>query len=345
MNTDVSLEKPKRILIIRPDRIGDVVLSTPIPRELKKAYPDCFIGVLLREYTKDIYTNNPNVDQIIIDSEENNLKYKINLIKEIRSYKFSHAFMLLTTERMNWILFFAGIKYRIGVGHKFYQFITNTKSVYRRKYIPLRHEADYCMDMARNIGVKTENLDTEIHLSADEKALIGSLREKFKNGKKILIGIHSTSGNSSPNWKPAKYRELSEKLKSFNNVQLLVTDLDVSNEIINIEGVLYPLKKTLRELIRIISTLDLLISSSTGPMHIAGALKIPTVSLFCPLPACSPELWSPKGNKAINILPDEEYCSKVCSGNPKQCYFEGEGGISVERIFVEVKKFLFLKSN
>ena len=124
------------------------------PRELKKAYPDCFIGVLLREYTRDIYVNNPNVDQIIIDSEKKDLNSKIQLIKEIRLHNFTHAFMLLPTERMNWILFFSGIKYRIGVGHKFYQFITNTKSVYRRKYIPLRHEADYCMDMARKIGVE-----------------------------------------------------------------------------------------------------------------------------------------------------------------------------------------------
>ena len=336
----MSSDSQKRILIVRPDRIGDVVLSTPIPRELKKAYPDCFIGVLLREYTRDIYANNPNVDQIIIDSEKKDLNYKIQLIKEIRSYNFTHAFMLLPTERMNWILFFSGIKTRIGVGHKFYQFITNTKSVYRRKYIPLRHEADYCMDMARKIGVETDNLDTEIHLNNEEKEFVNSLKEKFKDGKKILIGVHTTSGNSSPNWKPSAYRELILKLKSINNVQILVTDIQIPEEVQNIDGVLYPPKKTLRELIHIISTLDLLISSSTGPAHVAAALKVPTITMFCPLPACSPDLWGPKGNKAINILPDENYCGKVCSGNPKQCYFEGEGGISVEKVFKEVEMFV-----
>jgi heptosyltransferase-2 len=62
--------------------------------------------------------------------------------------------------------------------------------------------------------------------------------------------------------------------------------------------------------------------------------------MFCPLPACSPVLWSPTGNRAINILPEENYCGKVCSGNPKQCYFEGEGGISAERVFKEVEMFI-----
>jgi heptosyltransferase-2 len=241
---------------------------------------------------------------------------------------------------MNWILFFSGIKTRIGVGHKFYQLITNTKSVYRRKYIPLRHEADYCMDMARKIGVESNNLDAEIHLSNEEELFVDSLKEKFREGKKFLIGVHTTSGNSSPNWKPSAYRGLIIKLKSISNIQILVTDIQIPEEVKNIDGVLYPPKKTLRELIHIISSLDLLISSSTGPAHIAAALKVPTVTMFCPLPACSPDLWSPKGNRAINILPDENYCGKVCSGNPKQCYFEGGGGISTERVFKEVEMFI-----
>ena len=195
----MSLDKQKRILIIRPDRIGDVVLSTPIPREIKKFYPDSYIGVLLREYTKDIYVNNPHVDQIIVDLERTDLKFKLQLINEIRSHNFTHAFMLLPTERMNWILFFSGIKHRIGVGHKFYQFVTNTKSVYRRKYIPLRHEADYCMDMARKIGVISDNLDTEIYLNNEEKAFAILLKYKFSKRHKILIGNQTTSGNSVPN--------------------------------------------------------------------------------------------------------------------------------------------------
>ncbi|OGU51945.1 MAG: ADP-heptose--LPS heptosyltransferase [Ignavibacteria bacterium RIFOXYB2_FULL_35_12] len=337
-------DKQKRFLIIRPDRIGDVVLSTPIPRELKKMYPNSFVAVLLRDYTKDIYQNNPHVDDVIIDLGKKELRYKFQLIKQICSHSFTHAFMLLPTERMSWILFFAGVKYRIGVGHKFYQFLTNAKSVYRRKYIPLRHEADYCMDMARKIGVETYNLDTEIFLSQEEMQQITSLREKFGAGEQVLIGVHSTSGISSPNWKPSAYCELIVKLKSLHNVRVVITDLLIPDEIREIEGVIYPEQKDLRDLIKIISNLDLMVTSSTGPMHIAGALKVPTISLFCPLPACSPELWGPKGNKAINILPDENYCGVVCSGNPKQCYFEGVGGISVERVFNEVKGFINQKN-
>ena len=55
----MNKKKQLRILVARIDRIGDVVLSTPIPREIKRVYPDSFVSVLARHYTKDIYLNNP----------------------------------------------------------------------------------------------------------------------------------------------------------------------------------------------------------------------------------------------------------------------------------------------
>ncbi|HSW54802.1 MAG TPA: glycosyltransferase family 9 protein, partial [Ignavibacteriaceae bacterium] len=137
--------KNLRILVARIDRIGDVVLSTPIPREVKKAYPNSFVSILVKKYTKDIYLNNPNVDEIILfDGEDDNYPKSFwQLVKEIKRFKFTHAFMLLPNEKLNWILFFSDIPTRIGVGHKLYQFLSFSKYVDRKKYIPLRHEADY----------------------------------------------------------------------------------------------------------------------------------------------------------------------------------------------------------
>ncbi|MCL4551443.1 MAG: lipopolysaccharide heptosyltransferase family protein, partial [Bacteroidetes bacterium] len=70
------MSRQRRILIVRPDRIGDVVLSTPLPREIKKTFPDSFVAVLVRKYTQDIYLNNPNVDKILLidDYDDGSLK-------------------------------------------------------------------------------------------------------------------------------------------------------------------------------------------------------------------------------------------------------------------------------
>jgi heptosyltransferase-2 len=337
------LKKSKRILIVRPDRIGDVVLSTPLPREIKKRFPNSFIAVMLRKYTKDIYENNPFVDKIILidDYDDGSIKKFWKKVKEIKSYKFTHSLTLLPTERLNYLLFFAGIPYRVGVGHKLYQFLTFTRYVSRNKYIPLRHEADYCMDLARKIGVASENLETEIFLTEEEKKKSFEFRNELLNGKKFLIGVHSSSGNSSPNWKPSFYRELIEVLQGRKEIQIVITDNTIPEAIANVDGVKYPnVNKSLRESFITFYALDLLISASTGPMHICAALKVKTLSMFCPLTACSPKLWGPSGNENIVLLPSEDYCSNKCPGNPKACTFEGEGGITIDRVIIMLEECL-----
>lgn len=335
------MAKQKKILIVRPDRIGDVVLSTPLPREIKKSFPDSFVAVLIRKYTQDIYINNPNVDKIILlDDDPNDSLFK--KVRAISEFKFTHSLTLLPTEKLNYILFFAGIPYRVGVGHKLYQFLTFTRYVNRKKFIPLRHEADYCMDLARRIGVQSNNLDTEIFLTGEENQQVVQTRIELLNGKKLLIGIHSTSGNSSPNWEPAEYRKLIHHLKEQPDVSVVVTDNNVPEELTGLENILYPnINKSLRESFINFASLDLLISASTGPMHIASALKVKTLSMFCPLTACSPELWGPLGNGSKIILPEDNYCGTVCPGDPKKCTFAGAGGIDSEIVLDRLKTILY----
>lgn len=298
---------------------------------------------MLRKYTKDIYENNPYVDKIILidDYDDGSIETFWKKVSEIKNYKFTHSLTLLPTERLNYLLFFAGIPYRVGVGHKLYQFLTFTRYVSRNKYIPLRHEADYCMDLARKIGVVTENLDTEIFLTGEEKNKSLELRNDFLNGKKFLIGIHITSGNSAPNWTYSAYRELIETLTDSNDFQIVITDNKIPYPLTNLKNVLYPnINKSLRESIITFSALDLLISASTGPMHICAALKVKTLSMFCPLTACSPKLWKPLGNESRILLPLENYCSNKCPGDPKKCTFEGDGGISVNQIVSNLNNIL-----
>jgi ADP-heptose:LPS heptosyltransferase len=328
-----------RFLVCRPDRIGDVVLSTPIPRELKRKYPHSFVAVLVREYTRDIYLNNPYVDEIILyeNSDDKFWEY----VMQLRKFNFDYAFMLLPKEKLNWILFFSRIKHRIGVGHKFYQFITNTKSVYRYKYNPLRHEADYCLDMVRKVGINPESVNPEIHLTLTERITADEIKMNLCPAGEFLVGINATSGQSAPNWYPNDYRILIDKLLKVPGIKIAITDLRIPEELENINSVIYINENnSLRDSIVNLSAFDLLISASTGPMHIAAALKVKTISLFSRETACSPQLWGPLGNQAEILLPSEEDDRKYCFPNSKNYHFEGEGGISAEKVLQETLKIL-----
>lgn len=328
-------------MVARIDRIGDVVLSTPIPREIKRVRPDSFVAVLVKRYTKDIYLDNPHVDEIILYDGETEQKTFWQLVKEIKRFSFTHAFMLLPNERLNWILFFSGISNRIGVGHKLYQFLSFSRYVDRKKYIQLRHEADYCLDMVRKIGIEPKSLEPEIFLTDEEIKKRDELKSKLAPNNETLFGINTTSGKSSPNIATEEYKKLIQLLLKEDDIIVVLMDNDPSYEIKNIDGVAYPnIGLSLRESIVNFSALDALISASTGPMHICAALKVPTISLFCPLPACSPKLWGPLGNKSEIILPEENYCSNVCPGDPHICDFSGEGGIDAEKIYRRVKSYI-----
>lgn len=335
--------KNPRILITRIDRIGDVVLSTPLPRAIKKKYPECYIAVLVKIYTKDLYLNNPNVDELIVEDDEG--KSFTKLISLIRNKNFTHSLTLIPTEKINWLLFLCGIKKRIGVGNKFYQFLTNTKSVYRNKYIPLRHESDYCLDQIRKIWIKSDDLSEEIILTDEERNKSLEIKRSICKSSEYLIGINTTSGNSAPNLGVSEYIKLINNLKKIKNVKVGITEIDPQNELKQIEDIYFlNTNNNLRESIINFAALDLLISSSTGPMHICAGLNVRTLSLFCPLTACSPELWGPKGNESHIILPNDKYCSTVCPGDPKLCDFSGEGGINSEIILEKVKTILKLEN-
>ncbi len=319
-----------------------MVLSTPIPREIKKAHPNSFVSVLVKKYTKDIYINNPYVDETILydENEEGKIKFWL-LVKTLCRFKFNHAFMLLPNERLNWILFFSGINVRIGVGHKLFQILSFSKFVDRKKYIPLRHEADYCLDMVRKIGIEPQSIEPEIHLSSEETIKSDEIKKKLAPNGELLIGINTTSGKSSPNLNTKEYLNLISMLVDDKNIKVLITDNEPHESVKNINDVIYPnIGLSLREAIVNFNALDVLISASTGPMHICAALKIPTISMFCPLPACSPELWGPLGNISEIMLPEKNYCTNNCPGNPHICDLSGEGGINSEKVYIKVKSFI-----
>lgn len=331
---------PRRILIIRPDRIGDVILTTPLIRAVKKQFPDSFVGVMVGSYTKPLLQGNPHIDVIITDDPYNGDAGRTGFLRQVRllkSHRFDTGLMPLPRERHAWMMLLAGIKTRIGVGGKIYQVLTGTKTVSRKKYIPLRHEADYVMDLGRKIGVVTDDLTPELFVSDDEKM---SARAFFSDRgfdlSKPIIGINPGSNKSSPNWVPERYRQLIDKLATshqlFINVGPAGSGLDRYFSGVPDNVIVYA-PQSLREIVSLSSQLSLLVAPSTGTMHIAAALKIPTVALFCPLTACSPQLWGPLGNTAEIVFPMENYCQHQCPGDPKICPFDG---IAVETVLDRV---------
>jgi heptosyltransferase-2 len=325
--------------VVRTDRIGDVVLATPLVRALRRTFPDAFLAALVRPYARDVLVGNPHLNAILTDDPRGADAGRRGFwrkVRELRRHRFDTALLLLPTERAAWQLFWAAIPRRIGVGRKFYEVVTGMGSVSRRGYVPLRHEADYCLDLGRAIGVRAGNsaadLATEVFLTSAERDAARRELAGVRDSD-FVIGIHAGSGGSSPNWTAERWIELARTVlaTSDDGVRVLLTGEAQIPPVPRTAGLVdRRAARPLRALMADLARCDLVVAPSTGPLHVAAALGVPTIGLFCPLPACSPELWGPRGNDARVILPPPGCCPRgTCPRDPKQCRFES---IDVESV-------------
>ncbi|HCA41824.1 MAG TPA: hypothetical protein DEP28_01070 [Bacteroidetes bacterium] len=336
----------KRILIVRTDRVGDVIMITPMIRELKLKYPDSFIATLTQKNTTDILLNNPYLDEMITDDLKKETFWEVT--KKIRERKFTDGLLVMPTERAAYQMFFGGVKNRIGVGRKIYEMMTMMKSVSRNNYVPLRHEADYCMDLARRIGVETDNISPEIFLTDDEILLTRNfLKELNINSQVPNVMIHTGSKNSAPNWSEDKYFELIQKIQkeySEKGLNIFLTSIEMSESfkskiknlncgnIFIVADKLYPLRK----FISFINAMDLVVVSSTGPAHIADALKRKAVVMHCNRNVSSVKHWGTINGNSIDLEVSNEFCNLHCSKDKNNCGIEN--GITIETVLDSIKK-------
>jgi heptosyltransferase-2 len=327
--------------------VGDVVMITPMIRELRKKYPDAYIATLTQSNTANILLNNPYLDEIIIDDLTKESFFKV--VKELRRMKFTEGLMVFPTIRATYQMLFGGIKTRIGEGHRLYEVITGMRSVDRHNYAPLKHEADYCMDLARKIGVKTDNIDLEIYVTDDER------KEAYEFLKRVGVGkddlkfiLHTGNLGSSPNWSEDKYLQLIKEILALHipGNKILLTAVEMSEQFIkdataldnNIVVDISNEIMGLREFIKIISVIDLFVCNSTGPLHLADALNRKCIGINCHRLMNSVQYWGIINKNSINIEVSEEYCEKNCSHDKKICAFEN--GISVDQVINGIKTLI-----
>jgi len=156
------------ILIVRTDRIGDVVLTTPAIKALRGAYPAARISVLVSQATFDLVNGNPYVDEILVDDrlgKHKGLLGSMRLAWEIRSKHFDLAILYHTKRRYNWACFTARIPCRLGYKNNKFGFLL-THPIKDVRHLGLKHEAKYCMDVLKAIGIENEDLDVFVPLQS-----------------------------------------------------------------------------------------------------------------------------------------------------------------------------------
>ena len=191
------LDEAKKILIVRNDRIGDVVLTLPMATAIRRRFPQAEVHFLLRRYTAPLAAGHPDVGKVVVvpDSLKDRAAYD-RCLREIRTEKYDLAIVVHSKGDVARLVRDAKIPFRMGSGLRLHSWRYNVP-VFQRRRQPKRHELDYNLDMIRGYVPVPAREEVEFRLRPDEKALLRVRR--FLDERKIAryTIVHPGSGQSA----------------------------------------------------------------------------------------------------------------------------------------------------
>ena len=339
------MKSAKKILIIRTDRIGDVVLTLPMAKFIKQAYPKSHITFLAREYTKAIPANNKYIDEVITFPVNDGKLLAISLISLIKKGKYDTAVLVYPRFEIALALFIARIKKRIGSGYRWFSFLFTDK-IYEHRKTGEKHELEYNVNLLKPIGIenidkKSVSFDIQITKESEQKINELFVRYHIPKDKKLII-IHPGSGGSSIDLPILKFIQLSNRLAHELDCSIVITgsssEIETCKKFMNRENT-YNLagELSLEELMAVINKGELLIANSTGPIHLAAALNKSVVGFYPKVKECSVERWGPYTNKKLIFSPTID-----CTGcTREQCErLDCMSSINIDDVFSDIQKLL-----
>ncbi len=311
----MNIRPDANILLVRPDKIGDLILTLPAVESFSRRFSAARITFLCRSYTAPLLAHHPAVHNVIRADE---LTFSA-LTGEIKRGKFNLAVHFYVEPRTVAAVWCAGVPVRVGPFSKLVSLLLNNRVSQQRSRVD-KHEAEYNLDLAKYCGADGTAAPPRIFLTESERGDGRELVAKLGFGPDARpVAIHSGSAGSVQNWPLEHFFRLGQKISNAGTPVVFTfgdreQDLPekfrrfMGDSHKNIRSV-QPGQLALRELASLISNCRAMISNSTGPLHIASALGVPTLSFYPHLPkVTSAKRWGPFGNPSKNkiLSPDEE---------------------------------------
>jgi len=346
---EATLGQYQRILIVRTDRLGDVLLSTPVAQALRQKFPQAYISMMVSAYAKDVLDGNPNLDGIItFDKDVKGLQswwVTMNFAWRIRMKRFDLVIILHPTTRMHLLTFLAGIPKRLGYNRKFGFLLTDR--IKHAKQFGQKHESEYALDLVRYLGISPRDKNLFMPIKQESEEWVGRVfvQAQIKDSDKLLV-IHPAASCLSRIWPPERYAQVADKLIQKHGFKVIIVsgakDAQKAEEVtkhmhspaLNLAG-----KTSISQLASILKRSQLFISTDSGPMHVASALGVPVITIFGRSQAgLSPQRWGPLGEKH-KVLHKTVGCT-ICLAHNCQKDFACLKSTTVEDVLLAAESIL-----
>ena len=299
----------KKVLLVKYRFIGDAILAFPAFSAIRENYPDAKIDLLTEPLIASLMHGNPwGINPIVVNSSKDvrGLKGLLRIAGKLRQdhYDISMNFIHEYTLRDSLLPFLAGIPVRVGFCAYGKMNVFNRRvGIEGDKYIS--HHGHMTAIIARipeRIGIEVRHVVPELWVLPEADTHARGLLEAHGLHPSI-VGIHPGAGNPIRCWPLEYFAEVARCLTDHFKASVVCTgsgkEADSCGTLVDMIGrtgcVSLAGKTNISQLIAVISRTRLFISNSSGPMHIAAALKIPLIALR----GADEGMWDPLGDGLI----------------------------------------------
>ena len=287
-----TLEREDKILVIRLNRIGDALVTTPLISVLSR-YGNFEVSVLADSKNRFIFENNPSVKKIFVF--EKGLKGFRKTIKELNKQNFALVIDAHPDVSTTVSFIISSLKNTFKIGFK-----KGNEKIYSDTIPPLPkekyHIIERLLQFADYLHVNYPKNTVNVEYPLD-KANLDSIEETLKEinpQNKFLVGVNISAGSEARFWGTENFRKLLDLIKEKNVEFVLLcapSDSEKALEILAEKEHLF-VTENFNKFASMISKLDLLFTPDTSVVHLASAYEVPLFGIYVKFKTTEKE-WFP----------------------------------------------------
>ncbi len=313
----LKLKKPPRkILIIKPSSLGDVVHSLPFLNALRDSFPRAEIHWIIAKGLEGLLEGHPMINKLWIINKDDwkrvrgaraTIKELRSLFKSLKAEKYDLVIDLQGLLRSGILTKATGAPVRVGFkeareGSRIFY----THTVKAGKDV---HAVDRYLEIAKFLGCDISDIKFPFPLSFNSQRL--TLKLQFPEKYALIV---PGARWETKRWFPERFGQLASMMQVESIIVGGESDAGIASIVVrNSDGnaISAAGKTTLKELIEIIKNARFVVTNDSGPMHIAAALNVPVFAIFGPT---NPLRTGPYGRLHV-IIRKELECSPCYKNN------------------------------
>ena len=309
------VSRPRRILVTQLRRLGDVVLTTALLPDLRRAFPEATVDFLVGDRAAPLLEHHPLIsERLIYDRARPARSWRV-----VRARRFDWVIDPQSSPRTAPLALLSGAPVRAGFGVRGWGWVYTHRLA--RAGRPTEYVARERQRLLEMLGVPIAPARTSLSVTPEERARGRSMLESYGVSLSAPVAaLVLSSGEAKREWPPEHFGALVEALAP-DGVRALAFEMPgdaarIARAIAASRRLVSIATPALRDFMAALTACDVLISADTGPAHIATALGVRRVTIFGPnLPAA----WAPANDPSVVTVRAESAASlgRLPSDDPR----------------------------